>query len=104
MIWLSEQTGEEYRLLSEAEWEHACRAGTESRYAVGHVIALSLQCHLPGAVTIAAGVHNWQRSAARVCVQLFQRFHPDIAAQTGRADIVLGKVVHAEPGDEGKHR
>jgi len=55
VMWLSEQTGEEYRLLSEAEWEYACRAGTESRYAVGHVIALTLQCHLPGAVTIAVG-------------------------------------------------
>ena len=28
--WLSRETGEEYRLLSEAEWEHMARAGTQT--------------------------------------------------------------------------
>ncbi len=30
--WLSEQTGENYRLLSEAEWEYIAKAGSETNY------------------------------------------------------------------------
>jgi formylglycine-generating enzyme required for sulfatase activity len=72
--WLSRVTGKAYRLLSEAEWEYAARAGTTTRFSTGPTITRS-QAHfrdLGGQVQVgtfppnAFGLHDMHGNAGEL--------------------------------------
>ena len=56
--WLSHMTGEDYRLVSEAEWEHAARAGSSRLFWSGLLPPQAVDGIMPANANGLTGLHN----------------------------------------------
>jgi formylglycine-generating enzyme required for sulfatase activity len=97
--WLSAKTGKTYRLPTEAEWEYACRAGTETAYSIGPTPG-QLSQHawfrlnsedMPHAVALKKpnpwGLYDMHGNVAEWCLDLYDKgyyrtFDPLVPAET----------------------
>jgi len=68
--WVSAKTGKDYRLLSEAEWEYSCRAGTATPFWWGSSVSTE-QANYDGNYTIGGGKKGEYRQKT-VPVKSFQ--------------------------------
>jgi formylglycine-generating enzyme required for sulfatase activity len=115
--WLSKKTGKAYRLLTEAEWEYCCRAGSTSRYSFDetkiddyawYIKNSKDQTHPKGTThrvgtkkPNAFGLHDMHGNVMEWC---FDHYVED--AYTRFAKLAIGGIVarpHYKPVDRYRH-
>ena len=92
--WLSGKEGKTYRLLTEAEWEYACRAGAKSHFASGDMAPGHEWANGWGVKNMHTGVPEW-------CFD-WHGAYPDheevdpVGAATGVARVVRGGGIQTD--------
>ena len=92
--WLSKKEGKPYRLLTEAEWEYACRAGTTGMYSSGRKAPKAGQANPWGLKNMHTGAREW-------CYDWYGEYAAGEQVDPVGPDYGLTKVVRGGILDDG---
>lgn len=100
--WLSEKESKHYRLPTEAEWEYACRAGTNTTYHYGLVLDVSkMNVGMRGTVSVgsfppnAFGLYDMHGNVYEWCIDAPRTHEGGVAIDPRGPDEGLKRVVRS---------